>query len=183
MSLEHRVLGRIVVRRFRTCCAFSSKCVMRAMHIDIVIRSNVCLFEAVCLLRPTLVCGFAHIHGYLVGIVANNGILFGESAQKGAHFAHSLAGPQQASDSRGVIVLVRRGGRGQGSKCGKRPARVLLLGFVKSGRIRPGPSISRVVTRVWQISADLALVFGQHWAGVDHIFGGVAHVAALRGQT
>jgi len=34
----------------------------------------------------TLVCGFAHIHGYKVGIVANNGILFSESAQKGAHF-------------------------------------------------------------------------------------------------
>lgn len=34
----------------------------------------------------TLVCGFAHIHGYQIGIVANNGILFGESAKKGAHF-------------------------------------------------------------------------------------------------
>ncbi len=34
----------------------------------------------------TLVCGFAHIHGYPVGIVANNGILFSESALKGAHF-------------------------------------------------------------------------------------------------
>jgi 3-methylcrotonyl-CoA carboxylase beta subunit len=34
----------------------------------------------------TLVCGFAHLYGYPVGIVANNGILFGESAQKGAHF-------------------------------------------------------------------------------------------------
>ena len=34
----------------------------------------------------TLVCGFAHIHGYPVGIVANNGILFAESALKGAHF-------------------------------------------------------------------------------------------------
>ena len=34
----------------------------------------------------TLVCGFARIHGYLVGIVANNGILFSESALKGAHF-------------------------------------------------------------------------------------------------
>lgn len=34
----------------------------------------------------TLVCGFARIHGYPVGIVANNGILFSESAQKGAHF-------------------------------------------------------------------------------------------------
>ena len=34
----------------------------------------------------TLICGFAHIHGYPVGIIANNGILFSESAQKGAHF-------------------------------------------------------------------------------------------------
>ena len=34
----------------------------------------------------TLVTGFAHIEGMPVGIVANNGILFGESAQKGAHF-------------------------------------------------------------------------------------------------
>ncbi len=35
---------------------------------------------------PTLVCGFAHIWGYPVGIIANNGVLFSESAQKGAHF-------------------------------------------------------------------------------------------------
>jgi len=34
----------------------------------------------------TLVCGFAHIWGFPVGILANNGILFSESAQKGAHF-------------------------------------------------------------------------------------------------
>ncbi len=34
----------------------------------------------------TLVTGFAHIHGYPVGIIANNGILFAESALKGAHF-------------------------------------------------------------------------------------------------
>jgi 3-methylcrotonyl-CoA carboxylase beta subunit len=34
----------------------------------------------------TLVCGFAHLHGMPVGIVANNGILFSESAEKGAHF-------------------------------------------------------------------------------------------------
>jgi 3-methylcrotonyl-CoA carboxylase beta subunit len=34
----------------------------------------------------TLVCGFAHIHGFPVGILANNGILFSESALKGAHF-------------------------------------------------------------------------------------------------
>ncbi len=34
----------------------------------------------------TLVCGFARIEGMAVGIIANNGILFSESAQKGAHF-------------------------------------------------------------------------------------------------
>jgi len=34
----------------------------------------------------TLVCGFAAIHGFPVGIIANNGILFSESALKGAHF-------------------------------------------------------------------------------------------------
>ena len=34
----------------------------------------------------TLVCGFAHIFGYPVGIIANNGILFSESSLKGAHF-------------------------------------------------------------------------------------------------
>jgi len=39
----------------------------------------------------TLVCGFAHIFGYPVGIVANNGILFGESAEKGAHFVELCA--------------------------------------------------------------------------------------------
>jgi len=34
----------------------------------------------------TLVCGFAHLHGIPVAILANNGVLFSESAQKGAHF-------------------------------------------------------------------------------------------------
>jgi 3-methylcrotonyl-CoA carboxylase beta subunit len=46
----------------------------------------------------TLVTGFAHINGYLVGIVANNGILFSESAQKGAHFIELCA-------QRGVPLL------------------------------------------------------------------------------
>jgi 3-methylcrotonyl-CoA carboxylase beta subunit len=40
---------------------------------------------------PTLVTGFAHIHGYPVGIVASNGVLFSESAQKGAHFIELCA--------------------------------------------------------------------------------------------
>ena len=34
----------------------------------------------------TLVCGFARIEGFPVGILANNGVLFAESSQKGAHF-------------------------------------------------------------------------------------------------
>ena len=38
------------------------------------------------LFGTTLICGFARIEGFNVGIVANNGILFSESAQKGAHF-------------------------------------------------------------------------------------------------
>jgi 3-methylcrotonyl-CoA carboxylase beta subunit len=40
---------------------------------------------------PTLVTGFAHLNGYPVGIVANAGILFSESAQKGAHFIQLCA--------------------------------------------------------------------------------------------
>ncbi len=46
----------------------------------------------------TLVCGFAHIQGMPVAIVANNGILFSESAVKGAHFI-------QLADRRGVPLL------------------------------------------------------------------------------
>jgi hypothetical protein len=34
----------------------------------------------------TLVCGFARLHGFLVGIIANNGVLFSESALKATHF-------------------------------------------------------------------------------------------------
>jgi 3-methylcrotonyl-CoA carboxylase beta subunit len=44
------------------------------------------LDEFKALYGQTLVCGFAHISGFPIGILANNGILFGESAQKGAHF-------------------------------------------------------------------------------------------------
>ena len=46
----------------------------------------------------TLVTGFAHIWGHPVGIVANNGILFGESAQKGAHFI-------ELCDQRGIPLV------------------------------------------------------------------------------
>jgi len=50
----------------------------------IVDGSHFAEFKA--LYGTTLVCGFARIHGMLVGIVANNGVLFVESAEKGAHF-------------------------------------------------------------------------------------------------
>ncbi len=40
---------------------------------------------------PTLICGFARIMGYPVGIVANNGVLFSESSLKGAHFISMCA--------------------------------------------------------------------------------------------
>ncbi|MEU6280071.1 carboxyl transferase domain-containing protein [Streptomyces sp. NPDC047028] len=46
----------------------------------------------------TLITGFARIHGHPVGIVANNGILFGESAQKGAHFI-------ELCDQRGIPLV------------------------------------------------------------------------------
>jgi 3-methylcrotonyl-CoA carboxylase beta subunit len=39
----------------------------------------------------TLVTGFAHIWGYPIGIIANNGVLYSESAQKGAHFIELCA--------------------------------------------------------------------------------------------
>ena len=57
----------------------------------------------------TLVCGYAHIDGCPVGIIANNGILFMESAQKGAHFI-------QLCNRRGIplVFLQNITGRGAG---------------------------------------------------------------------
>ena len=49
------------------------------------------------LFGETLVCGFAHIHGYPVGIVANNGILFSESAVKGAHFVEAVCATENSA--------------------------------------------------------------------------------------
>ena len=46
----------------------------------------------------TLITGFAHLHGHPVGIVANNGVLFGESALKGAHFV-------ELCDQRGIPLI------------------------------------------------------------------------------
>jgi len=47
---------------------------------------------------PTLVCGFAELYGRTIGIVANNGVLFSQSAQKGAHFINLC-------DQRGIPLL------------------------------------------------------------------------------
>jgi 3-methylcrotonyl-CoA carboxylase beta subunit len=50
------------------------------------------------LYAKTIVCGFAHVHGHPVGVLANQGVLFGESARKAAHFV-------QLCDQRGIPLL------------------------------------------------------------------------------
>ncbi len=50
------------------------------------------------LFGATLVCGWAHLHGFPVGVLANNGILFSESSQKGAQFI-------QLCNQRGLPLL------------------------------------------------------------------------------
>ncbi len=56
----------------------------RELIARIVDGSELDEFKA--LYGTTIICGFAHIHGYPVGIIANNGILFSKSALKAAHF-------------------------------------------------------------------------------------------------
>ena len=62
---------------------------VRAVIARIVDGSRFDEFKA--LYGSTLVCGFAKLHGMPIGIVANNGILFSESAQKGSHFVQLCA--------------------------------------------------------------------------------------------
>ncbi|HUR85126.1 MAG TPA: carboxyl transferase domain-containing protein, partial [Solirubrobacteraceae bacterium] len=50
------------------------------------------------LYAPTIVCGFAHVHGHPVGILANNGVLFSPSALKATHFI-------ELCDQRGIPLL------------------------------------------------------------------------------
>jgi 3-methylcrotonyl-CoA carboxylase beta subunit len=57
---------------------------VRELIARLVDRSWFDEFKA--LYGTTLVCGFAEVHGFTVGILANNGILFSESALKGTHF-------------------------------------------------------------------------------------------------
>jgi acetyl-CoA carboxylase carboxyltransferase component len=61
----------------------------RGIIARIVDGSRFAEFKA--LYGETLVCGFARLEGFPVGIVANNGVLFAESAQKGAHFVELCA--------------------------------------------------------------------------------------------
>ena len=67
------------------------------------------------LYATTLVCGFAHIWGHPVGIVANNGILFSESALKAAHFIElcSARGPKF------TVILGGSFGAGNDGMCGR----------------------------------------------------------------
>ena len=72
----------------------------------------------------TLVCGFAHVMGMPVGIVANNGVLFSESAVKGAHFVELCSA---AADPAGVPaehhrVHGRAALRGRGDRAARREA-------------------------------------------------------------
>ncbi len=62
---------------------------MKEIIARIVDRSEFHEFKE--LYGPTLICGFARIMGYPVGIVANNGVLFSESSLKGAHFVSMCA--------------------------------------------------------------------------------------------
>jgi 3-methylcrotonyl-CoA carboxylase beta subunit len=69
---------------------------VREIIARIVDGSELDEFKA--LYGTTLITGFAHLHGMPIGILANNGVLFGESALKGAHFVELCA-------QRGVPLL------------------------------------------------------------------------------
>ena len=76
--------------------SFRSTYDVREVIARLVDGSRLREFKA--LYGTTLVCGFARIHGYPVGIVGNNGILFSESALKGTHFIELCA-------ARGIPLL------------------------------------------------------------------------------
>ncbi|MCW2952990.1 MAG: methylcrotonoyl-CoA carboxylase [Conexibacter sp.] len=69
---------------------------VRELLRRVVDRSELHEFKA--LYGTTIVCAFAHLDGHPLGIVANNGILFGESALKAAHFV-------ELCDRRGIPLL------------------------------------------------------------------------------
>jgi 3-methylcrotonyl-CoA carboxylase beta subunit len=69
---------------------------VRALLVRLLDASEFKEFKA--LYGETLVCAFAHLDGHPVGVLANNGILFSESALKGAHFI-------ELCDRRGIPLL------------------------------------------------------------------------------
>ena len=89
-ALDERDIYAIVPRDTRTPYD------VREVIARLVDRSDFQEFKA--LYATTIVCGFARIMGFRVGIVANNGILFSESALKAAHFI-------QLCDQRGVPLV------------------------------------------------------------------------------
>jgi len=89
-QLDEREIYSIVPRDTRTPYD------VREVIARLVDRSDFQEFKA--LYATTIVCGFARIMGFRVGIVANNGILFSESALKAAHFI-------QLCDQRGVPLV------------------------------------------------------------------------------
>jgi len=77
-------------------CTFKESYDVREIIARIVDGSKFREFKA--RYGTTLICGFARIHGYPVGIIANNGVLFSESALKGTHFI-------ELCDQRGIPLI------------------------------------------------------------------------------
>ena len=86
----------------------------------------------------TLVCGWARIEGYPVGILANNGVLFAESSQKGAHFIELACKRQRAArlPAEHHRLHGRQGVRGRRDRARRREAR-------DGGRLRRGAEVHR----------------------------------------
>ena len=84
----------------------------------------------------TLVCGFARIEGYPVAILANNGVLFGESAAKGAHFVELACKRQDPArlPAEHHRLHGRQGVRGRRDRARRRQAR-------HGGRLRGGAEV------------------------------------------
>ena len=84
----------------------------------------------------TLVCGFAHLEGWPIAIIANNGILFSESALNGAHFIELAAQRRPSSLLRGGHIRLAHGDGRHGTRrnLATYPRTLLAVGL----RGRPG---------------------------------------------
>jgi 3-methylcrotonyl-CoA carboxylase beta subunit len=95
----------------------------------------------------TLVCGYGRLWGYPVGIVANNGVLFGESAQKGSHFV------QLCGQRRIPLIFLQNI---SGFMVGKR--------YEQAGIAKDGAKMVQAVASV-QVPKITLLIGGSHGAG------------------